>query len=88
MLKLCFEAYEYAIEAFVNQDKELALKAIENEIQADELETVLRAKHIKRLTNQQCNVETGIIFLDVLAALERISDHARNVAEMVLEQIN
>jgi len=88
MLDLCFDAYKYAIEAFKNDDKELALKVIENETKADDLEIELRAKHIKRLTNQQCNTETGIIFLDALVALERISDHARNVAEEVLEHTN
>ena len=85
MLDTCFGAYEYALEAFKTNDKELALKAVENETRADELEKKLRTKHIKRLTNQTCNPEKGIIFLDVLVGLERISDHARNIAEEVLE---
>jgi len=44
----------------------------------------LRTKHIKRLTNQECNTEAGIVFLDTVICLERISDHARNIAEEVL----
>ena len=88
MLDICFDAYKYAIEAFKNNDKDLALKVIENETKADELEIKLRSKHIKRLTNQTCNPEKGIIFLDVLVCLERISDHARNIAEEVLEHMN
>lgn len=43
-------------------------------------------KHIKRLTNQQCNTEAGVVFLDSLVCLERISDHARNIAEEVLAE--
>jgi len=87
MLGVCFDAYKYAIESFKNNDKEIALKVIECETKADDLEIELRSKHIKRLTTQQCNTEAGIIFLDVLVALERISDHARNIAEEVLEHM-
>ena len=49
------------------------------------MEISLRSKHIKRLASNQCNTEAGIVFLDTLVCLERISDHARNIAEEVLE---
>ena len=84
MIEVCADCYEYAIQAFMENDKEKALKVIENEIKADELEVQLRTKHIKRLTNQECNTEAGIVFLDTVICLERISDHARNIAEEVL----
>ena len=84
MIEVCFDCYNYAIEAFMEENKDKALKVIENETRADDLEIKLRAKHIKRLTNNQCNTEAGIVFLDMLICLERISDHARNIAEEVL----
>ena len=84
MITVCADSYEYAIQAFMEHDKEKALKVIENEKRADELEVSLRTKHIKRLTNQECNTEAGIVFLDTVICLERISDHARNIAEEVL----
>lgn len=87
MLDVCIDSYKYALEAFVEGSKEKALKVIEKETKADDLEIALRSKHIKRLTNNQCNTEAGIVFLDTLVCLERISDHARNIAEEVLEQI-
>ena len=87
MLEVCADSYRYAIEAFVEQDRDKALKVIECETKADNLEVTLRSKHIKRLANNQCNTESGIIFLDTLVGLERISDHARNIAEEVLEHI-
>ncbi len=46
----------------------------------------MRASHIKRLTKNQCTTEAGIVYLDALVCLERISDHARNIAEEVLEK--
>lgn len=84
MISVCFDCYRYAIEAFIEEDKDKALKVIENETKADDLEIKLRAKHIKRLTNNQCHTEAGIVFLDMIVCLERISDHARNIAEEVL----
>ena len=86
MLDVCIASYLYALEAFESNDRENALKTIEKETEADGLEISLRAKHIKRLTNQQCNTEAGVVFLDSLVCLERISDHARNIAEEVLAE--
>lgn len=88
MLEVCFDSYNYAIEAFIEESKEKALKVIEKETKADNLEIKLRSKHIKRLTNGECNTEAGIVFLDMLICLERISDHARNIAEEILEHTN
>ncbi len=85
MFEVCVDSYRYAFEAFAEQNKEKALMVIEKETQADDLEISLRSKHIKRLANNQCNTEAGIVFLDTLVCLERISDHARNIAEEVLE---
>ncbi len=85
MMQVCADSYDYAMRAFAENDKDLAFKAIEKERRADELEIALRSKHIKRLTNQECNTEAGIVFLDTVICLERISDHARNIAEEVLE---
>lgn len=87
MMDVCAKSYEYALEAYRNQDKELALKVIEEETKADNLEVTLRAEHIERLASNQCQTEAGIVFLDTLVCLERISDHARNIAEEVLNHI-
>lgn len=86
MLDVCADSYKYAYEAFAERSREKALKVIEKETQADDLEITLRSKHIKRLANNQCNTEAGVVFLDVLVCLERISDHARNIAEEILEE--
>ena len=87
MLDVCADSYFYAIDAFTEDNKDKALKVIECETKADDLEIKLRSKHIKRLANNQCNTESGIVFLDTLVGLERISDHARNIAEEVLEHM-
>jgi len=77
-------SYTFAIEAFAENNRDKALKVIEKETIVDDMEVKLRNQHIKRLTNNECNTEAGIIFLDMLVVLERISDHARNIAEEVI----
>lgn len=87
MLDVCIDSYLFALQAFEERSRDKALKVIEKETKADDLEISLRTSHIKRLANNQCNTEAGIVFLDTLVCLERISDHARNIAEEVLEQV-
>lgn len=77
-------SYVFALEAFKEGNKDKALRVIEKETIVDDMEVKLRNQHIERLTNNKCNTESGIIFLDMLVVLERISDHARNIAEEVL----
>ena len=40
----------------------------------------LRAQHIKRLKDGACSIDTGVVYLDVLNNVERISDHCSNIA--------
>lgn len=84
MEDVCIDCFQYAIEALEERSKEKAMKVIEKESQADELEIALRTAHMKRLARNECSTESGIVFLDALVCLERISDHARNIAEEIL----
>ena len=59
---------------------------IEDEV--DDLEEELRDKHIKRLSDGKCLPSNGVVFLDILSNLERMSDHAKNIAECVQEEIS
>lgn len=84
MEDVCIDCFRYAIDALEERSKEKAMKVIEKESQADELEIALRTAHMKRLARNECSTESGIVFLDALVCLERISDHARNIAEEIL----
>ena len=84
MVQVCADSFQYAIEALEEQSREKAMKVIEKESRADELELRLRTEHMRRLANNQCDTDAGIVFLDALVCLERISDHSRNIAEEIL----
>ena len=57
------------------------------EDEVDSLEEEMRDKHIERLSQQVCNPSAGVVFLDILSNLERISDHAYNVAGYVKDEM-
>ena len=84
MLQESIDSYGYALDAYKERSHEKAMTVIEKETKVDDLEVSLRSMHINRLAKNQCSTEAGIVFLDTLVTLERISDHARNIAEEVL----
>ena len=74
-----------SVEALSTYSTELAEKVISEEERVDNLEERLRSEHIERLANRECNPTVGVVYLDVLTNLERVSDHALNVAQMVIK---
>ncbi len=74
-----------AIEAYKNNDLLIAHKVEPLEEVVDNLSTELKNRHICRLQNDECTVELGYIFQDVLTNLERISDHCSNIAGCLIE---
>ncbi|MDO4170334.1 MAG: Na/Pi cotransporter family protein [Lachnospiraceae bacterium] len=74
---------ELAIWAITDDNMEMADKAIASEEKVDRMEQEVREKHINRLTRESCRVESGVIFLDIVNCLEKISDHADNIAKCV-----
>ncbi|WP_432665676.1 Na/Pi cotransporter family protein [Wukongibacter baidiensis] len=79
------KSYREALTALRNADMQTAQRVIEREGEIDLMEKTLRANHISRLNNQQCNPGAGIIFLDIISNLERIADHASNIALAVTD---
>jgi len=53
------------------------------EEEIDNLTEALRAHHVDRLKNRKCSARNGMIYLDLLTNLERIGDHAENIATSV-----
>lgn len=74
-----------AFNAYINDDLAIAHKVEPLEEVVDNLSTELKNRHIRRLQNDECTVELGYIFQDVLTNLERISDHCSNIAGCLIE---
>jgi phosphate:Na+ symporter len=79
------KSYNQALDSLANYDSKLAQNILQREGEIDNLEKSLRKKHIKRLNNNQCQPASGIVFLDTISNLERIADHASNIASAVID---
>lgn len=86
MFSKCREAFGLSMDAFVHRDPEHAMEVIRIEERVDVMEEEFRANHIKRLANKYCDAPPGIIFLDCISNLERVSDHSNNIASYVLRR--
>ena len=83
MYDAALHTLEAALEARELNSTEAAKRAKSTEERADRLEKELRDKHIQRLSKGKCAPESGVIFLDILSNLERVADHADNIAGYV-----
>ena len=82
------EILEITVNAFTNGNNEEA-KAIEPlEETIDDMVMILRDRHTKRLKNGACSISSGLVFMEALTYLERVSDHCSSVAVMMLARNN
>lgn len=84
MIETVYNAVQSSLDAMRTGDIDLASRVLVMENRVDELEKSNRLSHIYRLNNNMCTTESGILFLDLISNLERVSDHASNIAESVL----
>lgn len=81
LIALGVDSYRSAQEAIRTDDPEKRKETIRLETRTDELVITFRANNIRRMTGQICCTQEGVVFQDTLVNLERITDHARNIAE-------
>ena len=86
MYNKVLSTYTYSLESMRTSDVDLACKVIKMEEQVDIMEKTCRLNHMRRLNNNMCSIDNGIIYLEILTNLERVSDHAVNIAQQVIAQ--
>ena len=82
-----FKSFQHSIEARRKGDMDDVRKVSQYEDEVDTLEEELREKHIERLSAGKCDPSAGVVFLDLTSNLERISDHAYNLAGYVKDEM-
>ena len=80
------KTFDYAIRAIEKDDVEIAKQAIQGEEEVDRIEKQYRKQHIKRLERESCLPEAGVIYIDMMTSLERISDYADNIANYIIDE--
>lgn len=86
IMDLVMKSFSYAIKAREEDSMDSASKVVKYEDMVDSLEEELREKHIERLSHQLCDPANGVAFLDMISNLERVSDHAYNLAGYVMSE--
>ena len=83
IVDMTIKAVENGIRCVEFKDKE-SLKIVRKyEDEVDELEDEYKSNHIKRMSAGECDMLAGIAFLDIIGNLERITDHANNLADYI-----
>lgn len=75
-----FEIIDLMIKAFSENDIDAMSRVEALESVIDYLKKELKKRHIQRLQDGKCTIETGFIFSDYVSSLEKISDHCANIA--------
>ncbi len=86
MLEMVNKIIQYAIDMFVKSDEAHLQEIIELEERVDAKEKELQRAHVERLTRGECTPEAGMIFSDIVSGLERVSDHATNIAFSITDE--
>jgi phosphate:Na+ symporter len=63
----------------------LAREIVTEDDEIDAQEKTLRKRHIERINTKKCYPASGVIYLDLLSNLERVADHANNIAYLVID---
>jgi len=81
------ESYSMSLNAFEDGSIDEMMYTVKAEDQVDAMEREMRQSHMTRLSKGECTTDAGIVFLDIIGDLERISDHADNIAGYVKQMI-
>lgn len=79
------EIINMTVDSFTNDDVNISSHVEPLEQVIDKIKKQLKEKHIKRLQNNECTIELGFIFTDLLTNYERVSDHCSNIAVYTMQ---
>ena len=86
MLNMVNTLIQFSLEMFSSGMDEHLEDIMHLEEAVDEKERELQKSHVVRLTKNECSPEAGMLFSDVVSGLERVADHATNIAFSVLNE--
>lgn len=80
MIDMVNTLLRFSFEMFVKSTEEHVEDIRNLEEAIDEKEKELQQRHIERLSSNECTPEAGAMFSDIVSGLERVADHATNIA--------
>ena len=84
LLEMVTRLIRYSIDMFARSDESHMQDVIALEDEVDAREKAMQKNHVQRLTRGECTPEAGMMFSDIASGLERVADHATNIAFAVI----
>ncbi len=85
ILEMVNHIVQMSMDMFATNKEDHIQEILKLEASIDEKERQLQEKHVERLTRNECTPEAGMIYSDVVSGLERVADHATNIAFSVMD---
>ena len=82
--ELVLEASQKAIKALETNDRELAQESLHKSYEVKLLQKEIRKNHVQRLNDKICEPNAGFVMIELLMNMKRISDHSKNISQLVL----
>ena len=84
MLDMVNKLIEYSVHMFATGDEQHMQDIISLENKVDAKEREMQKTHVQRLARGECSAEAGMVFSDIVSGLERVADHATNIAFSII----
>ena len=78
------QMFDYILEALENSDIKAGKSALVNENNINKMQMDFRRSHVQRMSDNECSLEAGLVFIDLVDNVEKIGDHLTNIAQAVI----
>jgi len=78
------QMFDYILEALENNDIKAGKSALVNENNINKMQMEFRRSHVQRMSDSECSLEAGLVFIDLVDNVEKIGDHLTNIAQAVI----
>ena len=86
MFMQVIKIYDESIKVFVTMDNTRFAELEDIEAEIDRMEIEFQENHVKRMAKEECSIESGLVFTDLVVGLERVGDHSMNIAYSILPE--
>lgn len=80
------EIIELSVKSVEEENEEYAMKIEPLEQVIDKLKYKMKRNHIERLQSNECTIELGFVYSDIITNIERIADHCSNIGVSILQR--
>lgn len=84
-IQAVLDIMDLSVQVFESEDAELAMDIEPLEEVVDRLNKKIKKRHVKRLQNGKCTIETGLMLTDLATNFERVADHCSNIGVCIIQ---